>query len=629
MAKTAVAQKFANNTTALKASVLTLNFQVLMEQLPLEILKHTISFLDNKSRRNLRATNTQWLKGVDYRTFALYFTREADLPTICDRLSQYTQPLSVSFKKHFDIKTSVFLEHITRITSLTELDLPDLQPLGLADRMGPNYRAGDEFLVLSKLSNLKRLGPTPSDIQAELYSNGFDPLVICEHFSNLTSLQAFPHTKIANGRVEFASLHKIGLLAGKNSELAEIELKYNAMVLNQPFVNIFSNNKKLTKLTITSGSIQYEQINMYEHLRGLKELKVYEGGRQTPPKESNFAPFDQLTNLEKLSYTARSTMADIAKLVNLTKLRLEKLPDKLIDADWSKFFMSLSALTNLKEISLELHDTATKPIGYESDYKFLSALPLLESVKIVRHEDQQDQPMLQYLTSPHLTRLYFNAQTPRNKDKILPLPNIRELSLLWNHSAVELETLLRESQHLTKLDYFSSSVDSQLLTFTQNISTLRHLSCNYLRVNKTFSLKNLPQLEFLNPTQVLVHPSEFQHCPHLTLFQGTLVQEAGTDYSYLAQLPLKRLAVHAPIVNDQLWRAIGQLTSLVDLSLRSATDEESTALQGLVNLTKLLVSRSVSFTGRMLGTLTSLQELRLNNPAGISAELTLPYLYSK
>jgi hypothetical protein len=604
-----------------------------MEHLPLEISKHVISYLDNKSRRKLRAASTQWFKYTDYRNFTLYFTRETDLPAICSRLSQYELPIAVAFKKHFDIKFNVFAQHITQITSLTELDLPDFTPPGNNAQMG-NEHVGEEFRILSRLSNLKRLGPSPSDKLEGLCSTGFDLVEICENFCNLTSLHALPNTKISYGRINYPSLNKLAMILRSNTNMANLSLKYNAMVLDQPFANLFTNNRKLTKLTIWCGTIHnHVPCNLYDQLSNLKTLKCHDGGRQIPAKESNLSPYGQLTNLEKLSYTARSAMMDTDKLVNLTKLTLSNLYQS-IEADWSKLFMSLSALTKLKEISLNLQECQTKP--YESDYMFLSALPHLERVRIIRDQDQIVQPVLQYLTSPHLTRLYVDSQTPMIYDNIKPLSSLQELSISWTHDddtqTSALETLLLVSAHLTKLDYLSFPILDDQVRVIESMSNLRHLSYSYTGndLKTILNLARLQKLECLS-ARTLIVPAELQHCQNLTLFNGILIQEAGTDYMCLTKLPLKSLTLQFPITDEKLLHTIGQMTSLVALGLTGITDEQSTALRALHNLTKLHTRKSKTFTGRFLGTLTSLQELLIDDATELNAnkELNLPYLISK
>ncbi len=588
-----------------------------MDQVPSEIQKIIVSFMDHNTKLNFRATSTHWFKFIDYRDFSFYFTRESDLPAIANRLAQYTAPISLSFNKQYDaFKFDAFAEHFTKLTSLTGLDLPRFHIVSMVED------SGEEYLVLSTLSNLKSLRNPDNRIGTK----GYDITNVGKNFSNLTSLQVM-RVQLVYGR-RIPSMEAAAPIIRQNTNLVELDLTVSKAIVDQHFVDLFTNHSKLTKLSIAADRIDYRAYNAYSVFSNLKELNIGRGGHYAINLPIDEGTVGQLTNLESLYLHSQSPLVNLSRLVNLTKLHVINASG--FEDGWSKCFESFSALNKLKHVSLALQECDTK-------YEFLSAFTALERLSMYRNAYQPKQSLFLHIRSTHLTKLDIESLSELNYSEghFQSLSNVQKLRLVVAQAIdnTALETLLGSMRHLTKLTYKSKESNGDELAVFEKLSSLRVLEYHYNDDPgnaRKIGLAQLTRLEHLTVNDV-VELTDLQYCPHLTALHCGTNTNPGNDYKYLTSLPLKSLHLPRLRPDNQLLHAIGQLTNLESLLLTEAEDEHFLQLSRLVNLTKLVVQRSPNFTGATLGPMTALQELDsvlISKPdLSPAQDLNLPYLY--
>lgn len=573
-----------------------------MDLVPTEIQKLIISFMDIITKLNIRATSMHWFKMIDHRNFVFYFTRNSDLPAIAARLSQYQAPLALSFKKNFAITFEQFVNHITKLTSLTGLDMPQFHNQNLFGN-----QTGEQYHALTALTNLKRL-KAPNPIRQMRFYQVKD---ICKNFCKLTSLEALYIEQIY-GRSHHI-MTELESLIKQNTELVELKVQLDNTTVDQRFADTFMNNRMLSRLSISATSMQYEACDLYRTLSNLKALSV----------SGSFA-VGQLTNLEELEYHSSNPVPDIDKLEKLTKLSLRNGSSQ-IDA-WSNLLRAVSNLTKLKSLSLSLNEAP--------DYGFLRSLTALEDLSISRDGHQPNQPIMEYFNSTHLTRLKIASLSQINFQGVSLPSSLLDLAISVKQEVVNstLESLLGSATHLTKLCYASFEDQGNDVKVFEKMSNLRVLLLLTKHSSQFFSLKQMPQLESIG-VNAFIDPVDFQYCSRLTALNCLLTQVPGTDYTSVPHLPLKCLSINHAITNKALLQTIGKFTAMQSLTLVGVKDEDVAHFTDLQQLTRLVVKNSESFTGKTLSPFTNMQVLETTYYRGGSNEkhvraLNLPYLYS-
>jgi hypothetical protein len=210
-----------------------------------------------------------------------------------------------------------------------------------------------------------------------------------------------------NRTYEYDTFQQIESIIKQNTELRKAVLYLNEKTeIDQRFVDAFGSHKHLTELTINILDAKIGQYKLNDTFCGLKSLTfISRTSQDYKPDANDIALFGQLTNLKRLTYQGPVPLINVHKLEKLTSLELIN-PLRGSASEWQNVYQSLSALTRLMTISLQIEEHG------DDDYHFLASLPSLESIWIKRNERQREsQKIIAHLNNSNLTKLSMRTGT--------------------------------------------------------------------------------------------------------------------------------------------------------------------------------------------------------------------------
>jgi hypothetical protein len=480
----------------------------------------------------------------------------------CVTLSRYSWPIAITLRKPYLNAHTLILEHFTKLTNLTGLDLRD------AKLPNPeNYIL--QFTRLTRLKHIRVPGNNES---------------ILGHYPNLTELTL-------GGPYRYdLDAHRLSYFSNLNSLIATpATLQYGYWFLCLP------NPSRLTSL---SFNLWIQDKNLSGRLdcgnaTRLVNLKRLEYECDNGEAES----FPLMTSLESL---AASSLVDLASFPNLTYLALNDVGTQPL------YWTALGALTKLQQLKLE-----TCTIDDDRKMTFLTLLTDLSELHLgTDKEDNRFSEVFDFVQSTKLSSL----------EVILSQPNllVHEAlnSIARNLTALKHIKLLVSGRILT--DFYDLRMLAANLTDLQNMTielarwepqVLTNLSLlTSLRINKVsaLSIPILPNLESLFVSRM--PPSDWEavaRCTRLTYLEEGILYPSVVAYSRISHLPLQYLKVAG-----EGFDALTRLTDLHTLYVTSAFDHENVAyLSVLPKLTKLVSYKTVTHwqSLTMLSTLLDLE----------------------
>jgi hypothetical protein len=553
-----------------------------MELLPTETIALIISYLDQKSKRILRAINSRWYSLVKYSNFTLYLTKESDLPLIAERFSKYLWPIELEFKKpHHSLSYSSFKSYLTQITTLTGLKLRSLTSTSIS---------GEDSAALTTLTNLQSI-----DAILKMDLTG--------KFCNLTSIgilaEMFYQRHFENFKLY--------------SKLESVLLFFNVDKQKDVF-QYFSNPTRITSLHLNNYGLQNT-----EHLTRFVNLKSL--GHETSQKLPLKFPA-----LETLFSNRPELLEGLETCTNLTSLDLaNESPSDT--AQLSTYASCLRSLTKLKKLSIAYkHDN-----NRDETMKILLSLPHLEEFTYLPTYGPEHLYLnvMSYIISKKLTKLecLLNKAPTAGPTmscirQIGQLTTLKELNIRTEHSIesgiasfftsnrVEYEPLMNLT-NLTNLRIVASEQRAQRLGNISKLTKLRNLYVSAHIVEADLSaLTNLENLHLMTMDQ-----KSFASISTLTLLTNLQINTNAKKikFSTLDKLRLLRTLHITPLVGISSWQNLTLLTDLRELWIADFDTTESVVrLTSLQNLTFLHCINSKSAPINF-ATLTSLQKFYLSS----------------
>lgn len=581
--------------------------------MPKELQDTIVSYLDDRSRRPMRSTSTNWFKLINYDHFRIYFARSSNIPDIVKTFSRYSKPIGLEFTKTIEAVNKYSYMMLAALTNLTMLQIEPrkhfIQNLTVADQ-----------IHFSTLTALQRLS-----------IGQYNMLPYSRHFTNLTYLEAqFGFSDFKPDVVD--NLQHLPRL-----EHLKLSLPYIGVTLEQQFNVIakLGNCSALKSLELEDdvGVLQFDSKTVAK-MSNLSKVSV-------ACRDVVF-PFNQLPNLESLRISS-DRFDDFSMSTKLTFLSIEARGTKgqppIISAK-THDYQQLTALTSLKvlELKLSLQD---------EQYSFMNKLTKLEILS-VKEKDINNVELtgefLLFVNSSSLTRL--DIPTPHNASHVSHFTNLREIYFC---KPANRETNFAPFDTLTSVTRLHCHGVPSILRHMPNLKRLRLQNEVYQPDFSRHSiLSSLSQLESFGTTTVDNNVLQLVtgHI-NLTELSCTLQRVEGQyDFDGLARLTkLKKLALQCQAAEirmncDTLWAAIDKLTNLEQLEMFHIDENSVKVLEHLPHLKELSVQgpEAQNFVlqfsiEEQLSRLTNLQTLAFtgqfifDHSSDLPLTLDLPYLY--
>lgn len=144
---------------------------VSMDIIPRDLWPTIVAYMDDQTKRKMRLASTTWFNLIKYDNFKLYGTRSDDIPAITERLLKYNWKINLAFKRPQIIDSTIFVEHLPKLTNLREL---------LAYECPSPNNTKDQWMRFSTLTNM------------EDWQFGYDvPLRLLQNFVNLRTWKRY------------------------------------------------------------------------------------------------------------------------------------------------------------------------------------------------------------------------------------------------------------------------------------------------------------------------------------------------------------------------------------------------------------------------------------------------------
>ena len=507
-----------------------------------------MEFLDDRSKLLARVTCREWFKTIKCYNFEFLYTRIEQLPAIIERMSKYTHPIGLKFRKSYfdkrsnphDIDATPFLE-ISRLTQLTRLVIPD--------REFPTM----DWLRLTTLTNLQFIyirsegqGPLDSgllfkfpnlkELPRTLYDSDCD-LINLEHvWTNLETLDVHFAEENENliERLKFLPrLTSLTVSAAKNTT-------FTLGVATLTF---------LTQLK----SLVWDNIHpvLHSSLPNLESLSVRE------------APSDRLDLNTNLTYLYTEDMSKLNGITNLTKLKILGLRNV---EDLFPSIVQLTALKNLEELQLNW---------------FAQSFTL----------DQ----IAPYIKSTNFSKLWLYISVGSEITLTPQISHLTALQFLLIHSGSQLH-YVSSLTNLTSLILYKAMDPDQ--TCVTKLTNLKRFEVNSYGMTDEVSinLANLTNLEYLTLTFRKLNPKDSSlNMDHLTRLQSLNINASLETFDIdLLKFPhLTSLGLNSRNIRG-FWNMATSLTTLKELYLNDNQTEPVLCLTSLTQLTRLTMQCSSS-----------------------------------
>lgn len=346
--------------------------------------------MDNKSKRLFRLASKELFNLVQYNDFTIYFARKSTLPAIADRLSSYSWPIQLTFKKIVYLTTEDILEHLYKITSLISLEVD-------SDDWSPLHDEPEVWMRLSTLTNLQRFNVLNAR------------KLLLPNYTNLTSLSYSGNKPLDKFLDRATNLKELVL---PNLQLENIPQKSSVEVLGKL--------ARLTHLEMNS----FAKLEVTLDLRSLKRLKCL-----NVFCDSTTVNIDDLLELQKLHLGVKTNqIGNVNRCTNLTEVTLESVnmePLSLNNLKLLQCYNSFSYTTSISELSPDsLTRLVAAPASLHHGATRLTNLRELD----ISGDPELDVEMLSCLTK--LTRLALD----QHRGDFTKLINLQDLDIMTNHS---------------------------------------------------------------------------------------------------------------------------------------------------------------------------------------------------
>ncbi len=523
--------------------------QYLKDSLPLEIKKIIAGFLDDRSRRNVRVSSTEWFHLVKYDNFVFYYTSEALLPEVIARMAKYDNQIGITFRKSSvesiltplnvgDVKEAFF--GLSRLTNLTRLEFENQS----FDCSMPNPWL--RFTTLTNLQYFKAI---------EKYKQSY--LALLPFLTSLKEVDGADEWLVRR-MTALTDLQRLQVtLSGNNMELFE-RLKFP---------------ERLSSLSVYSGSGGSLKLDILTRLTGLRHLLWIN-------REQVF-PHSLLPNLEDLN--VRGATADRFDLnPNLTCLKLTYDPQRINE---------LTHLKKLKSLAIGYSPSMEiKPLEY------LTAMKDLESLEIVGQSQIHADLICPYLVTTKLTHLQCRTVKLQISHEISRLTCLE--ILVCNYGA-EMHWLTSLS-NLTALQSLNCTDNNELyISRMTGLKSLAIRQIDQIYDQQRLILSDLINLEHLNLT-VDMKPECISNLTAMTRLSYLCIgSKENFDISFLTIFTdLKTLQLSSQN-SPQYWNIITTLTTLRELHVYGLVDDnQALQLKPLTGLTRLVMNGNVTQQSR-------------------------------
>jgi hypothetical protein len=567
-----------------------------------------LSYLDDRTRRMMRSTSTDWAEIINYDQFTIYFMRPSTIPALVKTFSRYNKPIGLTFAKTIGPIDKSY----TMLGALTNLTMLQVEPRKFI-RGSSNFEEAD-LLHFTALTDLHQ------------FSVGvFNLFSYLRNFTNLTRLEA-PSSfynltaDLLDDMQYLTKLRHFGM-----------SLPYNA----KDSIDIIAKLGKSTALKTLEleddqGFLKFEEESVAQ-MSNLSKVSI--GCRDV------LFPFNKLPNLESL-WISSDRFADFSVNTKLTFLSIEargtkRIPPKISATNHD--YQQLTALTNLRQLSLHL---SLK----DHQFSFLKQLTQLEDLYVAEKGIiGLTGHLLSFVNSSKLTRLH--VPSPKSMAHLSHLTNLQEIQFSYasapegaDFTLTSVTNLLASNMsiachfpNIKRLRWFDPSHTPDLSNHTA-LSSLSHLEALYL------STIDNPTLQLLTA--------------HVTLTELRFTVDNNTASAYdfegleqLTALKILGLSDHRDghrLNCAKLWQSIAKLSNLESLKMFHINEASIEVLEGLPNLKFLDITgpEAQKFASEFpfeakLSRLTDLQTLTLSR--GFASmlgdlqyyrNLNLPYLYS-
>jgi hypothetical protein len=520
-----------------------------MDLIPQDVWPLIASFLDDKTRRQLRLANTKWFNIIKYNNFRLYFTRQEDIPAITERLSKYSWPIKITFvKSKFNDLLDV-IDYLPKLTNLIKLksDSVDVETEQVTH---------EQWMQLSVLTNLEVWIPFAESVPFELwqkltkltawYTSAPEETLapVLKHMANLKSLNFFESTKtwpfaLVPNPEKLTFLHMSAqekILHGSEMWSRLTNLKYFSYSEDVPnsiklscmqsleYLSIYSDslpsfvtNTNLTELRIQCTRWSLPNAESIGRLQRLEILHV------TVPPEPDYAfQFQLLSHLPRLASLSLSNDNYVA-LPDLNNMLYPYIPQHLralLVADIESDIEQLTHLTNLESLTL-LHQTTNN--------QYLSQLSNMTYLYITHTNYDQDFRSIAKLT--RLQELHMDSNVEgENEEIIYNIPDLSELvdlkSLHWGFQDYPVDKL-DQLKYLTKLEELAIGHNDRKISLE---------NCDFLA-----GLTNLTYLKI--DSRVANTNSLWHGVAELTKLQQLVIYEVDYDDNLLLLSPFRNLTL--------------------------------------------------------------------------------------
>jgi hypothetical protein len=557
--------------------------------LPQELKNTILSYLDDKTRRMMRSTSTDWSEIINYDQFTIYFMRLSAIPALVKTFSRYNKPIGLTFAKTIGpIDKSYTM--LGTLTNLTMLEVESRVEFSLSGKSNFAQEDLNHFTTLTNLQhlNFRNLQLTDKETQ---------------HLHNLTYLTV--------GSKAFENLKYLTKLQ---------RLQYLPVVIKSP-ENIIAKlgNPSALKFLATNGGMVLDAQSVAK-LSNLSKVSI--------DSHNELFPFNKLPNLESL-WISSDRFADFSVNTKLTFLHIAAKPSRsrsLVMSAMNHDYQQLTALTNLRELSLHIQ-------LQDDQYSFLNKLTNVEMLRVLQRGIPLHGKFMQFVNSSNLTSIVIPA-----------LEKMEFISHLTNLQCIQVGSGTRNPCNSFQLKNVTKLIGPYLESTTV-FPNLKQLQVyNNLDVDSDL-LSSLTQLESLQ-LETIMNPS-LQLLAGLTNLTELIARvDNNTDHPYdfevlthLTNLKILRLwdnLEYKRLPSRVLWKAIRKLTNLESLSLFHINADSLKTITRLRKLKHLSIvgPEAENFDDAKFSRLTNLQTLTLSTglmghfTSNRECKLNLPYLYS-
>lgn len=512
--------------------------------MPKEIQIVILNYCDDRTRRLARLACTKWFNIIDYRNFSLFLTTKSSWPQIVDRMSTYTPPITLQFRKNILKRLPDIMEHLVRLTNLAALSFDDIQH---------QEDSSIEWFKLTSLPNLQSVLVLHYE-----YSIPLEPLL------SLPNLTRFYHNY---SPVDSAEKLVQSIRRWTNLENCSFDVKF-PLSETGPFE---SYHTRLTSLFLRAPDQVTDK--WLEHLAHLKSLDI-----SFNEYSSNTLSLTRLTALERLVMFGKQIRG-----LNSTRLTQLQVEEKFIQKT------ELNRLVNVKKLQLTLANEDRSTMEHHP-IQWLTALTALQdlSANNIQHDD------LSYLTSS-LVRLQITLapQKPMDLAHLTRFATLKQFIVLGASTGLDFTPVSK----MVGLESLQLDVEGRFKPIDFAMSVLSNLT--RLSLNRTpVEVSHLPNLEQL-VLAYTVHCqfTGFVGLPNLTKLEfahhwGLDTQGWTFDYTFVSRLTtLKQLTLNTQKCSCQYFST---LTGLKELTLETHDREKDyNYIACLTNLTKLQIWRGI------------------------------------